>query len=538
MRKALLFLIIHISLTNLLSQSKRDYTWVVGYSTLIPNMPNNAQFSGMFLNFNQSPPSIKEFDIFTIGVSGVANDEDGILQFYTSGCQIFNKNSEVMEGGDDIIMGGAIAEENCSELYGALLNLWGSTMILPVPESDSKYLVFQMRLDITSDGLSIWDKFFYSEVDMSANDGLGQVVKKKQVVLSDSLHDAVTAVRHGNGRDWWIVVPRGTERQFWEILLTPDGVKDPILRTLPNQAPFTLTTKGGDPPFTEHPINEYNFEAWAGQANFSPDGSKYCRIVCGNGVEIFDFDRCSGEMKFRRDIPMPPDENYIRVDRPVQGCGLAVSPNNRYLYFNNNLGLFQFDLREDNIEKGDYTFVEYYNYFFEDSTFATDFFHMHNAPDGKIYANSKSSVRSLHVIHEPNRYGSACNFEQRGLKLPKWNGSLLSYFPNFRLYDVADSSCDTLGIDDPFPPAAPVTFDEFWLFPNPAAMEVMVYLPQSEGARLTVWNIAGQLTTDIPYIPGQEVYALDVSDWPSGTYVLAAYIGGEKLAMKRLVVVH
>jgi hypothetical protein len=526
----------------LFSQSKRDHTWVLGYSTQIPDMPNTdlyGGFGGMRLNFADDPSRVKKFDIFSIGVSGAANDEEGNLQFYTSGCKIFNKNNEVMEGGDDITIGGSNAEWRCAELRGALLNLWSSTVILPMPESESKYLVFQLRLEEMLSGYVVYDHFFYSEVDMSANGGLGKVTKTGQIVLSDSLHDAVAAVRHGNGRDWWIIVPRGTEREFWEILLTSEGVQEPILRTLPKQAPFTLTWKEGDPPFTEHPIDEYMFESWSGQANFSPDGSKYCRIVPGNGVEIFDFDRCSGEMTFRRDISMPPDSNYIAAGLHVQGCGLAVSPNSRYLYFNNNLALFQFDMCEESLETGDYAFIEYFDYFFQDSLIPTDFFQIRNAPDGKIYMNSKGSVRSLHVIHEPNMPNKACRFEQRGLQLPRWNGSLFNYFPNFRLYDLADSPCDTLGIDDPNPPKPPYTFQEFRIFPNPASDEVLLYLPNCcDRANVLIWNIAGQLIEEIAVVPGNETWPVDVSGWAAGTYIVAAYMDAEMPVIRKLVVAH
>jgi len=491
----------------------------------------------MRLNFAEETPQVEKFDIFSIGVSGAANDEGGNLQFYTSGCKIFNKDNEVMEGGDDVTIGGSNAERRCAELRGALLNLWSSTVILPVPESDDRYVVFQLRLEEMPDGYVVYDHFFYSEVDMSVNGGLGKVTKTGQIVLSDSLHDAAAAVRHGNGRDWWIVVPRGTEREFWVILLTPEGLQEPVLRSLPKQAPFTLTWKEIDPPFTEHPIDEYMFEAWSGQANFSPDGSKYCRIVPGNGVEIFDFDRCSGQMIFRRDIPMPPDSFHIKTNRHVQGCGLAISSNNRYLYFSNNLGLFQFDMCEESIENGDYALIDYWDGFFQDSYYSTDFFQMRNAPDGKIYINSTNSVRSLHIIHEPDRYGHACDFEQRGLQLPRWNG-ILNYFPNFRLYDLADSPCDTLGIDDPNPPKPTYNFEEFRMFPNPAINEVMLYVPQCEGIRIQVWNIAGQKIKEIPFIPGMEAYRLDVSDWAAGAYIVAAYIDAQKPVMKKLVVVH
>ena len=51
-------------------QSKRDHTWVLGYSTKINEQPNLGHFGGVHLNFLTNKVSIDTFDIFTTGVSG------------------------------------------------------------------------------------------------------------------------------------------------------------------------------------------------------------------------------------------------------------------------------------------------------------------------------------------------------------------------------------------------------------------------------------------------------------------------------------
>ena len=163
---------------------------------------------------------------------------------------------------------------------------------------------------------------------------------------------------------------------------------------------------------------------------------------------------------------------------------------------------------------------------------------MRNAPDGKIYINPANSTRYIHVIHEPNKAGKVCKFEQRGVTLPRWSDFVINYFPNFNLFDLKDSPCDTLGIDDLNPPKPIYTFDEFSVFPNPANHEVMLFVPQCEGTRIQVWNMAGQIIRDIPSISGMDVFSLDVSDWAAGAYIVGAYIDSQKPMMRKLVVVH
>lgn len=375
---------------------------------------------------------------------------------------------------------------------------------------------------------------------MNANGGLGKVLAKNQVIVKDSLHDAVSAVRHGNGRDWWVLIPRGIGREFWEILLTPEGLAKPILRSnLPNP-PFPVRL--WDPTIPPGDVfvlpNEYAWESWGGQAIFSPDGTKYCRTIKSSEVEIYDFNRCTGEMALLRTISLPP---YSKTyDGTTYASGVAVSPNSRYLYFNNNVALYQFDMCADRIKNGDFELIQEWDEYYEDapSPFASSFFQMRNAPDGKIYISAASTIRSLHVIHEPNQPGKACRFEQRGFPLPRWNAWLLNYFPNFNLYDVAGSPCDTLGIDDPNPPKPAYAFDDFRIFPNPTDQEVKLYAPDCNSLSVEVWNIMGQLVKEIAFIPGKTAYNMDVSDWAGGAYFVVARIDSRKQVTQKLIVTH
>ncbi len=537
MRHTFILLIIALPF-NLLSQSKRDHTWIMGYATLIPNEPNNVDFGGMKLNFGENGLDIILFDIFTGSVTGCANNENGEIQFYTTGCTIYNKQHEMMENGDEIIIGGENAENRCLN-YDAIENLLSSTIILPLPTHPDIYLNFQMRLEETSDTSYVQDKYFYSIIDMAQNNGLGKVVEKHLIALEDSLHDAVAAVRHGNGRDWWVVVPRGVNRQFWELLITPEGVKNKVLRTLAPQEKFNVTYKEADPPFREHLFPEYMFECFAGQATFSSDGTKYARIGFGYGVEIYDFDRCTGEMVLRRSIPMPPDSIYERVELPIQFVGLSFSPNSKFLYFNNNHGMFQFDLCEENLEKGTYVKVGYIDDFY-DPLFPVplNFFQMRNTPHGEIFCTPANSSKYIHVIHAPNEPGLKCDFRQHDIHLPRFNYVMGNYFPNFNLYDLKDSPCDTLGIDDPNPPEPLPELAKFSIYPNPVSKELKIFNPVCDEASISVFNMLGQQILKDKMIIGHEVVRLDVSSWPSGTYLFLANVGAEKPVVKKIVVAH
>jgi hypothetical protein len=239
--------------------------------------------------------------------TGVANDEDGNFQFYTTGCKIINHKLEVMENGDDIDSG-ADNIENCADFGGAWY-VKNGTFIFPCIKNENQYNLYYLRFIRTTDTSFIFDRLYESTIDMQQNGGAGTVLEKNKIVLDDSLHNQIAVTRHGNGRDWWIVVRRGVGREFWTVLVGPEGIVSKTTQdVLPPQPPFSIRFEWSDYPGTYWVPNEYAWET-EGTSAFSPDGTKYCESILGLGFEIYDFDRCSGELTFRRLIPMP---RYIK----------------------------------------------------------------------------------------------------------------------------------------------------------------------------------------------------------------------------------
>lgn len=60
---------------------------------------------------------------------------------------------------------------------------------------------------------------------MSLNGGLGAVTEKNQVLLEDSLSvGKITAVRHANGRDWWVLMPQADRYLYRKLRRHPELV--------------------------------------------------------------------------------------------------------------------------------------------------------------------------------------------------------------------------------------------------------------------------------------------------------------------------
>ena len=76
------------------------------------------------------------------------------------------------------------------------------------------------------------------------------------VLLNDTLElGKITACRHANGRDWWIIQPERNTNRFYRFYVGPEGI---VLKG--------IQTAGV-------PV-----EDGTGQLIFSPDGSKFIRV--------------------------------------------------------------------------------------------------------------------------------------------------------------------------------------------------------------------------------------------------------------------
>jgi hypothetical protein len=343
---------------------------------------------------------------------------------------------------------------------------------------------------------------------MTGDSGLGRVAEKNNLVYKDTFCDMLTAVRHGNGRDWWVVVPRYNTAQYYVFLLSPQGVNTPVVQKI------------------GYPITQYS---WGLQAAFSPDGSKYANHTWFGGLQVFDFDRCTGLLS-----------NFVHVTFPgdtVSGCGVAFSSTSRYLYASNTLKLYQFDLRADGLETSRQLVGAYDGF---EKPLPTTFYQMKLAPDNKIYMTCTSGTNYWHIIHSPDKPGLDCDLEQH-FKLPTVHGFSPPNFPYFRLYDFQGSPCDTLGINGPPPPKdstplPPVCAGSMRLYPNPASSFAWLELPECRGGTVGVFDVTGRWVQDVALEEGSVRAKLEVLDFVPGIYFLRIRTAAGKVVTRALAV--
>jgi hypothetical protein len=414
--------------------------------------------------------------------------------FFSNGCKISNDSGLIIENGDGINPG-TLHDLWCNSIGIKSYATRQGPIALPWPGRPGEYAMFHLGWYQTKN----WPPrryirdFYITRIDMNSNNGLGEVLEKNTLLLQDSnLVDNLTAVRHGNGRDWWLVEPRGLTDSFYLFLLTPYGI----------EGPFTVETN----------LLSEETGYTAGQVVFSPDGTKYVRVNKLDGIDIFDFDRCQGQFISGERLPFPGDPNTGIM-------GTAISPSSRYLYVSALSKLFQYDLQSNDIE-GSKILIDEYDWFLDSMTsnFQTTFYQQMLAPNGKIYMSVPNSTFYFHVIHQPDSAGLACDFRQHDLRLATKHGFCVPNFPYFRLYDMPGSPCDSLGVNSTNEHEVP--FGEIRLSPNPIGSGIVnVEIPSGAGGILRLFNTAGRFIEEYK-MEREQVFSLDCSSLSNGVYVV------------------
>jgi hypothetical protein len=471
----LFFLALIFSCLNVNAQ-KENNIWCLGDSAGI--------------DFNQSPPVPITTSLDTRGSCVSIADSTGLLLFYANTratlpgytTRVWNSANQLMENGDSIVGRG---------WYNELI-------IIPVPGSITKYYLF-------SAGVTSFYGIYYSIVDMSANNGLGKVIAKNIELNSYKAWDGMAAVKHANGRDWWLItkddsIGNGNGNNSFHIyFISPDTIIEKI------QAIGT-TIFGG-----------------AGTMGFSKDGEKFLFSTWLGLVEVLQFDRCRGV--FSNPIIVSNSGNALLA------FGAEFSPNGNIVYVSRTdtiSYLFQYDLTAPNISASKDTLC-----ILTHPSNAAGLIRL--APDNKIYWSCawynginfnypyQDSVyhmenMNLSVINEPDIVGSGCNFSLYSFNL----GGKRCYWglpnnPEYALGPVVGSVCDSLtnNITD-----IASHLNLLKLYPNPAYNQVEIKFEEDHITEVRIYNSLGKLIIPSKLNLTAEVCTFSVELLSQGVYLV------------------
>ena len=491
------FLIIYLCVVSFsVSAQKYDYIWHTGYS-FYPTW-------GFQINFNDNKFKMDTFRraYSFLHTCASMSDSTGKLLFSTNGCRIFNQKYKVMQNGDSLNLEtgyNSSCFNTSSEIFiGGGEVIPQAALALPVPQSkDSLFAIFRTQSkDIGKNEVQFNAyNLYYCLINMNKNNGLGRVEIKNQVIVSDTLDGGnVNAVKHRNGRDWWIITRKYLSNSFFTFKLSPKGVDTFFIQSIGDSTKLY----GQD----------------SGQSSFSPNGKLYAYHNKYDDLMLYDFDRNTGKLKnYRRKIIPLRSRNGLIVS------GSSFSPNSQFLYLFVTHEIFQVNLEETDSLK----FVEKIADF--DNVAAPYAFptNAQLAPDCKIYFTSNNGLKYFGYVRYPDKKGVACQVVQGGVKTP-YNCAIVAGMPNnpnYRLGVTPTYPCDSTiefkvaTSEVQLPPA------QYILYPNPTNTTLNIDYEPTSGetkADVTITDLLGKIVLfqklDLYTTP----LSMDIQNLPSGMY--------------------
>lgn len=407
-------------------------------------------------------------------------DRNGNLLFSSNGVFVSNSQNDTMQNGSGLNPGQSVS------LFPDGLIFQQANLIIPVPDDSLKYLLFHQASD--DYGFSYCSlTLYYSIIDMSLDGGLGAVTQKNNILFSDSLVPGrLTACKHANGRDWWVLAHQYNSNRFYKYLVTPSIIDGPFIQDIG----VVRISEGG-------------------QTCFSPDGKKFAFYEPPiNDLDIFDFDRCTGNFS-----------NPIHIDFTDSAYlgGVAFSPNSKVLYVSSTSYVYQFDLNAPNIPASQTTVAVWDGYYSPQWPLATTFYLSQIAPDGKIYINCGNSTLDIHVINYPDSLGFACDVCQHCIHLPAYNGFTIPNHPNFFLGAEVGSICDTITSITRLSEADL----NLSVSPVPVISQniTISYSPSPESSTISIFNIDGKKVAEYHLPQWSSIQHLKIPQLASGIYL-------------------
>ena len=364
------------------------------------------------MSFNSGVPETTnlDFPFATVHKPAIISDKNGCFQFYSSGGVIYGKDGELMPNGT-----------------GILGSIGSAGIIIPLPGSDSIYYYIYNRCNDFCEESSLPGSY-YSIIDMSLNDGNGDVVLKN-IKFSDNSPQSYEAVRSPDSNTIWMATYINTEQEIRVYEFNEQGFNLNYQATSVDNVEF-------------FGLNYFS------RIQFSNQGDKLVTLTYNNGavsgqeVFLFDFNPITGTVS-----------NQISLGGVAAFVfSVEFSPNSNLLYFvtnpNINSIVYQLDISSNSVDDILSSLTEIHFNIVSGSPDDPNQGGLGSialGPDGKIYIVRTSIVANyLDVIHNPNGVGEDCDYEEQGVIAEEDQFQIFGdfHFPSFvRPYNI-DLSID------------------------------------------------------------------------------------------------
>ncbi len=407
-----------------------------------------GEYIGIDFNSGTAVP-LNDGQIATDEGVATISDANGNLLFYTEGITIRNRLHQLMPNGT-----GLFGDKSATQ----------SAVIVPKIGDPDRYYVFTVdavQFVFSPATVTPTRGLNYSVVNMSLDNGNGDV-ELKNVPLTKNSVEKITAVRHCNNKDVWVLAHDTASNGYYAYLVTAAGVNTtPVIS-------HTGSVLTGLPRVTTPRIDS----SFLGCLKASPNGKKIAAAHWNVNVDVSDFDNATGIVS--NTISLHP-----ATDPYTLSYGVEFSPNSNLLYstvrYNPTTALSRSELQQHDLTLGTPAAIiaskQIISTLFDP---AEKYGSLQIAPDGKMYM-ALNTLKYLASVNDPNVYGPGCNFVSNAIQ---WSGTtqrsrfglptfIQSYFypPDSFSHTI---SCQTLTGTFNYTPASNVLSVK-WDFGDPAS---------------------------------------------------------------------
>lgn len=495
-KRLLLYIVIMLSPLISGAQYNYDFNWFIGY-----NYDGKAIDYSRF-NFKgfQFHHTLDTVGLEMRGQNITMSNEEGDLLFYSNGCEIRDANHQVIPGSDPLLPG-YMNDTYCTEVFPAM-PLPQSMIVLPfqINEDSTFYYIYQERDSIfkINDVFGVYG-YFEEHLLISENDTPTLAYKDSSITGTYVYTGFVTAVKHANNHDWWLIYPKELINEVESILVTKKGAR-----------------RGNGKVISTYPSPQIHQNGGAsGQMVANLQGDKIALFSKKNEFLYFAFDRQSGQLNLlnRDTLSIPLVELGTR--------GAQFSPNGRFIYLGTDSFLYQLDTESPAFPTDPVLVAQTKN---DDPSGRYDEFSlMQMGPNCKIYIMTATNTDFYHVIHRPNEKGEDCMVGIREIKLKTLNNMTIPLFPNYRLGTSQENWCDSIFDDTTSSSFQFQDHQKQWhIWPNPA--DEFVKLGHEDGnfglEAVEIYTFQGQMVRQRSFDALSITYEMNVADLPEGIYLM------------------
>lgn len=267
--------------------------WFFGDKAGLSFEKENSQF------YNKTKVT-KQGKLQTLEGCASISDIDGNLRFYTNGVTVWNWDHQRMVNGF-----GLKGDTSSTQ----------SVMIIPKPKDKNLYYIFTLTQGVSGNDL------YYSIVDMSRQQGFGEVITRN-VLLANNMSERLTTTLNNNGDDYWVLTHEANSNRFFSFSFDENGINTtPVISIIGSRHVGTCGSIG----YMKSRCNRL-----AVAITNCAGGTDQDR------VEVFDFDNITGRVT-----------RHVKTFKIPNAYGIEFSVESRYLFVSGWHGgkLWMIDLR-------------------------------------------------------------------------------------------------------------------------------------------------------------------------------------------------